>query len=65
MYDPYAADFELQVEYWGRFDDVTERYASELADLRFDDLQWEWDYVTRGPEGEWWAEKLTDPRAFN
>lgn len=63
MYDPWAD--ELAVEYWSKFDDVSERFASELADLRRDALQWEWDLVTRGPEGEWWAEKLADARAFD
>ena len=32
---------ELEIEYWGRFDAIRERYASELHDLEMEARQWE------------------------
>jgi len=39
----------LDHEFLSHYDDVRERYASELEDLRQDDLQYEWhqEYMTR------------------
>ena len=49
MFDYWERKEEVWEDYFAKDDAIRERYASELEDLKADDLQYEWweEYMTK------------------